>query len=116
MDEDITFNDVVKWCVIGFLILCLVTALILAWVNIFGPMFNQADYNNFNTSPTHLNAVAQKFSDDCVQLAQAKDSTTRKAIENDIYSVASTVVLNNVQMPDTTRSCVNSAIYDVQHP
>jgi hypothetical protein len=93
----------------------LIGFLILGWIFILGPYFNQADYNNFNNSPQHLNAVAQKFSDDCLQLSETTDVTSRKAIEQDIYQVASTVDLSRVQMPDATRSCVNQAIKDVTH-
>lgn len=109
--EDI--SDAAKWTIGIFVAGCLILAIVLAWINIFGPLFNQADYNNYNTSPQHIQAVAQKFSDDCQQLAEATDATTRKAIENDIYQLASTVDLKLVQMPDTTRSCVNQSIADV---
>jgi hypothetical protein len=91
----------------------LIGAVILAWIDVLGPAFNQADYNNFNNSPQHLGAVAQQFSRDCLQIAQASDPTTKKAIEQDIYQAASTVDLSKVDMPDTTRACVSSAISDV---
>lgn len=93
----------------------LIGVLILAWFFVLGPWFSRVDYQQFNNSPQHLNAVAQKFSDDCQQLAEATDATTRKAIENDIYTVASTVDLHEVQMPDATRACVNQAIADATH-
>lgn len=89
-----------------------VGVMILLWITVLGPAFNQADYHNFNTSPQHLNAVTQKFADDCQQLAESHDATTRKAIEQDIYQVASTVDLNQIQMPDGTRACVKKAITD----
>lgn len=91
----------------------LIGGCILGWVYILGPAFNNAEYNNFNNSPQHINAVAQKASDDCEQLAGTTDKVVRKAIEEDIYQVVSTVDLSKVQMPDTTRKCVNSAISDV---
>jgi hypothetical protein len=100
------------WLLIGGLLLGVA---VLVWIMVLGPLFNQADYNNFNNSPQHIQAVAQKFSDDCLQLAQTHDATARKAIENDIYSVAATVDLSKVQMPGTTRSCVEQAISDVTH-
>ena|SRR5258707_13940344 len=93
----------------------IIGGIVLAWIFILGPAFNQANYQQFNNSPQHLNAVAGKFSDDCQQLAEAKTSVAKKAIEQDIYLNASTVDLNEVQMPDVTRSCVNQAIYDATH-
>ncbi len=113
-DEEIAASFV-KWIVYGFIACLLLGALVLAWMNILGPAFNQLDYNLFNNSAQHTNAVAQKFSDDCLQLAQARDTTTRKAIEQDIYQVSSTVDLSKIQMPDATRQCVQKAIYDVTH-
>jgi hypothetical protein len=92
----------------------IIGAIFLVWINVLGPAFNQASYNNYNSSPQHVQAVAQKFSDDCLQLAQATDVTTKRAIEQDIYNVAATVDLRIVQMPDNTRTCVNSAIYDIK--
>ena len=114
MNDDIDI-DLGKWLLRLFFIGLAVGTIVLGWVFILGPLFNQADYNNFSSSPQHVQAVAQKFSDDCLQLASTKDPTSRKAIENDIYNVASTVDLKTVQMPDTTRTCVNQAIYDVTH-
>ncbi len=93
----------------------IIGGIVLAWIFILGPAFNQASYQQFNNSPQHLNAVAQKFSDDCLQLAEAKDATSRKAIEQDIYLNASTVNVNQVDMPDTTRQCVERAIFDATH-
>jgi len=115
-EDEVELAYWLKWIIYGFVACLLIGALVLAWVNILGPAFNQLDYNLFNNSAQHTNAVAQKFSDDCLQLAQAKDTTTKKAIEQDIYQVASTVDLTKIQMPDTTRSCVNQAIQDVTHP
>ena len=115
MDELKTGAEVAKWVVYTFVGGLLIGGILLAWILVLGPLFNQASYNNFNNSPQHLNAVAQKFSDDCLQLSEAKDAPAKKAIEQDIYSVASTVDLHFVQMPDTTRSCVTQAIYDVTH-
>lgn len=107
------FEDTAKSVATIFVAGCIILALILAWINIFGPLFNQADYNNFNNSAQHLNAVAGRFSTDCEQLAATSDPVARKAIEEDIYQNASTVDLNRVQMPDTTRVCVTQAITDV---
>ncbi|HYT33860.1 MAG TPA: hypothetical protein VEL69_02395 [Ktedonobacteraceae bacterium] len=97
--------------VAGFLI----GFLILLWMFVLGPLFNQVEYNNYNNSPQHIQAVAQKFSDDCLQISEAKDPVTVKAIEQDIYSVAATVDLNLVHMPDATRACVDKALKDVTH-
>lgn len=115
MENEVTLSTAAKWIVAVFIGGLIIGGIILAWVNILGPAFNQADYNLYNNSSQHLQAVAQKFSDDCLQLAQAKDLTAKKAIEQDIYQVASTVDLNRVQMPASTRVCVNQAIYDVTH-
>src|SRR5258707_1029913 len=112
-EENIRTSDVGKWILYIFLGGLLIGFIILGWVKILGPMFNAADYNNYNNSPQHLNAVSQKFADDCQQLVETSDPVAKKAIENDIYQVASTVDLNEVQMPDTVRACVNHALQDV---
>jgi len=112
MEDDI---DLSKWAVRIFIGGLVIGVIIVSWIYLLGPLFNQTDYNNFNSSPQHLQAVAQKFSDDCQQLATTTDPTSRKAIENDIYQVASTVDLSKVDMPDVTRTCVNKAIQDVTH-
>lgn len=96
-----------------FLSGCALCLCILGWVFIFGPLFNQADYNNFNSSQQHVNAIAQRFADDCQQLAETNDTTAKKAIEQDIYQMASTVDLKSMQMPDGVRSCVNTAVNNV---
>lgn len=101
------------WAGRVFVVLLIVGVLILALTGVLGTLANQIQNQLFNTSQQHTGAVAQKFSDDCLQLAQVGDPVSRKAIENDIYQVASTVNLNEVHMPDTTRQCVNHAIQDV---
>ena len=108
--------DIVKAVAALFIIGLLIGGCILGWVYILGPLFNQADYNNFNTSQQHLNAVAQKFSDDCRQLAETTDPVAKKGIENDIYSNASTVDLNKIVLPPDVRTCVSMAIDHVTHP
>lgn len=115
MEEDFDMSDIAKWIAYIFIGGLIIGAIVLAWINVLGPAFNQADYNLYNNSSQHLQAVAQKFSDDCLQLSEATDPTAKKAIKQDIYSVASTVDLTRVQMPDTTRACVTQAIYDVTH-
>lgn len=112
MEEDI-IPDSARILLVIFVVGLLIGAVILGWMFILGPLFNQADYTNYNNSSQHLQAVAQKASDDCLQLAQTTDQTSRKAIENDIYQVTSTVNLSEVQMPDSTRACVTHAIADV---
>jgi hypothetical protein len=114
--EDNEGFALLKAFVIGLIALFLISGAVLSWMFYFGPLFNGVDYNNFNTSPTHMNAVAQKFSDDCLQLASTKDPIAKKAIEQDIYTQAQTVDLSKIVMPDTTRSCVTQAIQDVTHP
>lgn len=96
-------------CIAGLLI----GMIALIWVSVLGPGFNQAEYNTFNNSPQHLGAVAQQFSRDCLQLAQATDPVTKKALKQDIYQAASTVDLSKVDMPTTTHTCVNHAMSDV---
>jgi hypothetical protein len=86
---------------------------ILGWMYWLGPMFNEVNYNNFNSSPTHMNAVSQKFSDDCLQIASTTDPTAKKALEQDINYEAATVDLSKINMPDSVRTCVNTAINDV---
>lgn len=104
---------VVRFIAYMFVFGLLIGLCILGWMYWLGPLFNQTDYNNFNTSPTHINAVAQKFSDDCLQLASTTDPTTRKAIEQDINYEAATVNLTTMTMPQSVRTCVNKAINDV---
>lgn len=105
-------SDTAKAVIAVFLAGLLIGAIVLGWVFVLGPLFNQASYNNFNNSPEHLNAVATKFTDDCTQLAETSDPIARKAIEQDIAQVAATVDVDKVQMPDAVRSCVNKAISD----
>jgi hypothetical protein len=111
-DEQSIVKGIVGLFVVGMLLgLC-----VLGWIYWLGPLFNQADYSNFNSSPQHLQAVSQKFSDDCLQIATTTNDTAKKALEQDIYQEASTVDLSKIAMPDSTRTCVNNAIYDVnQH-
>lgn len=113
--ENIRTSNVVKWILYVFLGGLLIGFIILGWVKILGPMFNQADYNNDNTSPQHLNAIARQLATDCQQLAEATDITTKKAIENDIYQAVSGIDLNTLQLPSYTRTCVTHAINDVGH-
>src|SRR5579863_7143162 len=75
---------VAQWFIAIFAIGLIIGAIILAWTLLLGPAFNQADYSNFNSSPQHLQAVAQKFSDDCLQLSETSDPVAKKAIEQDI--------------------------------
>lgn len=112
MDDDIAGGIARLWVYL-FVGGLLVGLLFIGWAYLLGPLSNRVDYNNFNSSPQHIQAVAQKFADDCEQLAQTSDPVVRKAIEQDIYQVASTVDLSQVQMPDGTRACVNHAITDV---
>ena len=95
-----------------FLSGCALLLCVLAWIFIFGPLFNHVDYNNYNTSPQHVNAIAQRFADDCQQIAETSDPVAKKAIEQDIYQMSSTVDITTMQMPSGVRSCVNRAIND----
>lgn len=96
-----------------FVVGCLAGLCVLGWAYWLGPLANQVDYNNFNSSPTHMNAVSQKFSDDCLQLASTTDTTAKKAIEQDINYEAATVDLSKLDMPSSVRSCVANAMNDV---
>jgi hypothetical protein len=40
--------DIPKYWLVAFGIGCAFLLLLLAWITIFVPLFNQADYNNFN--------------------------------------------------------------------
>jgi hypothetical protein len=113
-EEGITFEDVMRWAMIILVIGLIVGAIFLVWVEILGPAFNQANYQNFNSSPQHLQAVAGQFSRDCLQLDETQDVTSRKAIEQDIYQASSTVALDRIQISSTTRTCVNTAIADIE--
>lgn len=93
------------WIVVAFLFLLG----ILAMTGVFGPLFNQIDNANFNSSPQHLQAVENYVSRDCVQIAQTKDPVEKKALENDIYNNTNTVNLNQLALPDDVRSCVMTA-------
>lgn len=107
--EDWDLSDWAKVFAVG----CALLICILGWIYIFGPLFNQADYNNYNNSPQHVNAIAQRFANDCMQIAETNDPAAKKAIEQDIYSQASTVDVKSMQMPDAVRACVDQAIQDV---
>ena len=111
--EDWDSEDWGKFWLKVFAIGCAALLCILGWIFIFGPLFNQADYNNYNNSPQHVNAIAQRFADDCQQIAQTSDPASKRAIEQDIYQMSSTVDIKSMQMPDGVRACVNHAISDV---
>jgi type II secretory pathway component PulM len=106
-------SDIPKSFVVVASIGTLALLLILFWFTVFGPLFNRADYNNYNSSTQHINAIVQRFADDCQQIAETNDPTAKKAIEQDIYQMASTVDVKSMQMPDGVRSCVNQAINGV---
>jgi hypothetical protein len=106
-------NEGVKTWVITFIVGCAILLLILGWFTLFGPLFNRADYNNFNSSSQHVQAIAQRFADDCQQIVLTTDPVAKKAIEQDIYQMSSTVDLNTIVMPDGVRMCVNKSIHDV---
>lgn len=106
-------SDFGKLCAGIFIAGLIIGGIILGWITILGPAFNRADYNNFNTSPQHLQAISQRFADDCQQIAETSDPVAKKTIEQDIYQLASTVDLSHVQMPDGVRSCVTRSINDV---
>lgn len=105
--------DTPKQWLLAFFAGCAVLLLILGWFTIFGPLFNRAAYNSYNNSSQHVNAVAQRFADDCEQIAETSDPVAKKAIEQDIYEEASTVDVQQMQMPDGVRVCVDKALSDV---
>lgn len=111
--EDWNGEDWTKFLVGLFAVGCGILLCILGWVYVFGPLFNQADYNTYNNSQQHVNAIAQRFANDCMQLAETSDPVAKKTIEQDIYSQASTVDVEAMQMPYPVRACVNRAINDV---
>lgn len=110
MDDDI---DLGKLALRVFIAGLVIGAIILGWFFILGPLFNRADYNTYNNSPQHINAIAQRFGNDCLQLAETSDPVARKAIEQDIYQASETVTVSQMDLPDGTRACVNKAIQDV---
>lgn len=118
MEEGITLNDVAKVIVIVFIAGLVIGGIVLAWMNILGPAFNQLDYNLFNNSAQHIQAVANQIQTDCTQLPTYKTgSAAYKAVEQDIDhnlgQVSSVKVLN---LSPATQACVNQAEQDVQHP
>lgn len=113
MDDDLTPASLFRWWLYLLVGGLLIGLLFLAWAYLLGPLSNQVDYNNYNSSPQHINAVVSRFADDCQQLAETGDPTTQKAIEQDIYQQAAGIDLSHVQMPESTRACVNHAITDV---
>lgn len=115
MDDDWNWGTFWKWAFRSALILLVIGIIILAFTGFFGTILNQIDSNLFNSSKEHQQAVEQLFATDCKQLAEATNQQTRLAIENEIYINASTVDLKQLNMPDSTRTCVNNAIKDVTH-
>jgi hypothetical protein len=106
-------RDIPRYWLVTATVGTLALLLVLFWFTVFGPLFNRADYNNYNNSPQHVNAVAQRFADDCQQIAETSDPVAKKAIEQDIYQLSATVDVQSMQMPDGIRSCVNKSINDV---
>ncbi len=113
MDGKFSWEAFFKGAATFFVCALVIGVIILGLTGILGKWSNAISNDLFNTSQQHTGAVAQKFSDDCLQLSQAKSEQERLAIENDIYQVASTVDLTSITMSDTTRTCVNTAVRDV---
>lgn len=106
--------DLGKLWIILFISGLAIGIMILGWVYILGPLFNQVDNTNFQTSPEHVQAVAGRLTDDCVQIAQTTDKTAIKAIEGDIVYQSHQAPMNLVQqnLSTQTLTCVNQAIHD----
>ena len=104
-----------RWIMLIFIAGLVIGGIVFAWVTLLGPALSRANSHTYNTSPQHLQAVAREFSDDCVLLSQTQELLVRKAIEQDIDSVASTVDLSKVALPQPTRTCINNAIQDIGH-
>jgi len=102
-------KDLVKFFVLTGAGLFLLLSIILAASGFFGPLFNQVDYNNFNSSPMHQNAVSSEVNNECLQLAEATDSVTKNALEHKIYNDTSTVDVNNLSAPQDVKDCIANA-------
>lgn len=85
----------------------------LWWMNTFGPWQNRVQYNIFNSSPQHVQAIAAQFSRDCEQESLTTDPVAKKAIEEDIYQASVTVNMKDMVLAPGVLACVNKAIHDV---
>lgn len=102
--------DTMKILVIGIIVMFVVGAAALAWVTVFNPMFQEQRRQQFQESQTHQDAVVQEFADNCNELATATDPTVRRAITAVIAQRAAVEKVDELQMNDVVRTCVNNAI------
>lgn len=91
--------------------LFILLSIILAASGFFGPLFNQVDYNNFNSSPMHQNAVSSEVNNECLQLAETKssDTVTVNALQHKIYNDTSTVDVEHLSAPQDVKDCITAA-------
>ncbi len=95
--------------VLAFALMALLAFMI---VFLLAPGFEQMQYNDKNMD-IRLNGLAGELTQDCRALASAHDSATIKGLRADIVARGGPPLdLNQMGMPETTRTCVINVIHE----
>lgn len=105
-------SDAMKGLTVVIVLAFIGGAVLLGWMEFFGPRFADQRYKQFQHSTTHRGAVADDLAARCVELAQASDPATRRAIEGVIYARTSGIDVNSLDLAPDVRTCVDHARED----
>jgi hypothetical protein len=113
MDGELTFWDVLKYCLMAIAILFVLVVGIMAITGTLGPVANQIDYNLFQTSPMHQSGVANLLTKDCTDLSKEEPgSEAYNMIEAKIRQDAENSDVDTIKMDPAVRACAHKAIND----
>ena len=92
-----------------------VGSIVLAWIFILGPAFNNAEYQQYQTSPTHINAVVSHIQNDCNQQLPGTTGPVKLAIERDIVNQAGSIDLAqpHTGLTSDDLTCIATAKQDI---
>lgn len=109
-NEDMHMLNWLFWIGLG------IGAIVLLWIFLLGPLYNQVFYQQYQTDPTHVNAVVMKIQDDCNMQLPGTTGSTRLAIERDIVDQAGSINLNqpNTDLTSDDRTCIDNAKQDIK--
>lgn len=98
-----------------FLIGLLIGGCVIGWMDWLGPAINQAQYNNFQTSPQHVGAVVRAIQNDCDVQLPGETGATKIATERDIVDQANSINLDlpNTGLTSSDFTCIAQAKADV---
>lgn len=96
----------------------IVGLVVLGWCAALGPLANYVAYRNYQTSPEHVQAIAQQLTEECTQLAEtpASDATGRLAYERQVVYLVGTVDYGTMDLSPPTRACVVQSFRDLNRP